>query len=112
MWYVNGAQAYYHLGASSERGYEIGASFALFWVALNHFAEQDVQIALLGAGAGAHNDGSDGLSRFKAGWATGTRRSYLCGRIFNPDVYEALAARTQGVGRDYFPKYRSLQPGI
>jgi Acetyltransferase (GNAT) domain len=114
MWFVNGRQVYYHLGASSARGYEAGASFALFWVALNHFAQRGLEIVLLGAGAGIHNDGgTDGLTRFKAGWATGTRESYLCGRICNRTVYERLAAANSSrVARPFFPLYRSHLPGF
>ena len=112
FWFVDGEQAYYHLGASSDRGYELGASFALMWVALNAFAEQGVGVVLLGAGAGVYNDGSDGLSRFKAGWATGTRQSYLCGRIFNPAVYRQLNGARSSGETTYFPAYRAHLAGL
>ena len=38
LWYEYGSVAYYHLGAYSERGYDLGASFALFAFARDHFA--------------------------------------------------------------------------
>src|SRR5262249_3670472 len=36
LWYVQRDVAYYHLAAYGERGYELGASFGLFWTALQH----------------------------------------------------------------------------
>jgi hypothetical protein len=51
-------------------------------------------------------DGTDGLSRFKRGWATGTRPTYFCGRIFDHRRYaDALTARGLE-DDDYFPAYR------
>jgi hypothetical protein len=58
----------------------------------------------LGAGAGAGDDGADGLRRFKCGWTNTTRMAYLCGRIFDRAKYRRLA---EGKGvRDYFPAHR------
>ena len=51
LWYIQGNVVYYHLAAYSDRGYELGASFALFWTALKHFAELGLRWAALGAGA-------------------------------------------------------------
>jgi len=105
LWYVLGSVGYYHLGAYSCAGYDLGASFALFMEALNYFSNQ-LQWLNLGAGAGVTNDSSDGLSRFKRGWATGTRTAYLCGRIFDRDKYQQLADDAGLESSDYFPAYR------
>jgi predicted N-acyltransferase len=107
LWFVDGGRAYYHLGASSERGYRACASFALFEVALDQFAAKGLEVVLLGAGAGVYDRGSDGLTRFKAGWATGTRQSYLCGRILSPPVYKQLNSACAGPTSSYFPPYRA-----
>lgn len=103
-WYAAGDVAYYHLAAYSDRGYELGASFALFWTALTHFAKLGVRWAALGAGAGVRA-ADDGLTRFKQGWATETRPAYFCGRILQSDAYARLTA---AVARptNYFPAYR------
>ncbi|HEX6960460.1 MAG TPA: GNAT family N-acetyltransferase [Lacipirellula sp.] len=107
LWYVDRGVAYYHLAAYSERGYEAGASFALFWEALSHFAKSGVRWAALGAGAGT-NASDSGLTRFKQGWATGTRPVYFCGRVLQAEAYHRLSA-----GRDaadgFFPAYRAPQ---
>lgn len=107
IWYRQGDVAYYHLGAHSALGYDLVASFALFWKAIDHFrAQTGIRWLNLGAGAGARGDADDGLSRFKRGWATGTRTAYFCGRVFNRHQYEAAIAAL-GVGEtDYFPAYR------
>ena len=106
LWYSHGEVAYYHLGAYSDAGYLHGASFALFQSAIAYFSQRAAWLNL-GAGAGARSDGRDGLTRFKSGWATGTRTAWLCGRVFNRRLYESLASPHQGRQRSYFPAYRA-----
>jgi len=107
LWYTDREVAYYHLGAYSEQGYKLEASFGLFWRALEYFSTEKVKWLNLGAGAGlSSKDGSDGLTRFKRGWATGTRTVYFCGRIFDQLKY-AEAMRSRNItATDYFPAYR------
>jgi hypothetical protein len=106
LWYVQNGLAYYHLGAYTEEGYQLRASFALFREALDYFAESGLKYANLGAGAGLGSDADDGLSRFKRGWSTSARTAYLCGRIFDREEYDRLVrARCVGI-TDYFPAYR------
>jgi hypothetical protein len=106
LWLCRDEVAYYHLGAYSAQGYAAKASFALVAAAIGSFAGERRWLAL-GAGAGAAGDASDGLSRFKAGWATDRRTVYLCGRIGQPGAYAALARRCGGPRGDWFPAYRA-----
>jgi hypothetical protein len=108
LWYVRGEAAYYHLGAYSDRGYQRAASFAIFSAALSYFQSAGVRWAALGAGAGA-KAAESGLTRFKQGWATGTRTAYFCGRILQPAVYKSLADDA-AAATDYFPAYRRPAP--
>lgn len=111
LWYVQGNVGYYHLGASSRQGYELRASFALFWTAIEYFADRGLRWLDLGAGAGVDGDGTDGLSRFKRGWSTGTRTAYFCGRIFDHARYAEIV-EAKGIGpTDYFPAYRKAEFG-
>jgi hypothetical protein len=106
LWYTHDKAAYYHLGAYSEAGYAVRASFALFQYAIDHFRDR-VRWLNLGAGAGARCNGADGLTRFKSGWGSGVRTAWLCGRILDLDRYTALTA-ARGIGHDdYFPAYRA-----
>jgi hypothetical protein len=106
LWYVQGEVGYYHLGAYSPPGYELRASFALFWFAIKHFIDQGFRWLNLGAGTGVEENSKDGLNRFKRGWATGTRLAYFCGRIFNQARYSEIM-RAKGISEvDYFPSYR------
>ena len=58
------------------------------------------------AGAGVEANSTDGLSRFKKGWSTGTRTVYFCGRIFNHTKYSEIV-RAKGISvSNYFPAYR------
>lgn len=105
LWYMQGEVGYYHLAAYTDEGYQKWASFALFARAIDYFKTR-LRWLNLGAGAGVTNDGSDGLTRFKSGWASGTRTAYLCGRIFNHDAYEALVQARRIEGAAFFPLYR------
>lgn len=102
LWYESGEVAYSHLAATSERGYELMASYALHRFAVERFAGR-VRWLELGSGAGAGKE-PGGLDRFKRGWSTGSRAAYLCGRIFDREVYEALSP---GGDTGYFPAYRT-----
>lgn len=104
--YVQDDVAYYHLGSSSPRGYQLYASYALFSLAIRHLAELGLSWLDLGAGAGIAGDGKDGLTRFKRGWSAQTRKVYFCGRILDQKRYaEIVEARGSGA-TDYFPAYR------
>ncbi len=107
LWYRMGDVAYYHLGAYSEAGYEMRASFALFWTAIEYFREGGLGWLDLGAGAGIDSDVDDGLTRFKKGWSNDTRVVYLCGRILDSDRYHALSAAACKPVNGYFPAYRA-----
>ena len=106
LWYVDRGVAYYHLGAYNDAGYNLESSFALFWQAINYFSDQGLKWLNLGASAGLSADPTDGLSRFKRGWSTGTRTAYLCGKIFDPQKYSEIMKARNITASDYFPAYR------
>lgn len=110
LWYCHGAVAYAHLGAYSDTGYRLGASYALFWEVAVAFRAEGARWLQLGAAPGATAETEDGLTTFKRGWSTGVRPTYLCGRIGRADRYAALCAGA-GVplGTDYFPTYRAAE---
>jgi Acetyltransferase (GNAT) domain len=107
LWYIQGEVGYYHLGAYSPTGYESGAAFAIFRTALEYFADTGLRWLSLGAAPGTERKHEDGLSRFKSGWATGTRLAYLCGRVFDHRKYSELLKSKDITGSDYFPAYRA-----
>lgn len=106
LWYVQGDVAYYHLGAYSQQGYDLRASFALFSKAIEYFSEAGLRWLSLGGGAGVSGSGTDGLSRFKQGWSTGSRTAYFCGRILNRAMYDRLVEKRKIPATQYFPAYR------
>jgi hypothetical protein len=110
IWFVQGEVGYSHLTALSEAGYELGASYALYWFAIECVSDK-VRWLDLGAGAGAKSDGTDGLSRFKRGWSTGTRTAYFCGRIFDQVRYSEIVKAKGVLATDYFPAYRKGEFG-
>jgi hypothetical protein len=106
LWLVSETTAYYHLAAYSAAGYNLKASFALFWHCLEAFAAEGIPWAALGGGAGTFA-ASEGLSRFKEGWSTETRPAYFCGRILDQDRYAELSAKLGSQNSTYFPAYRA-----
>ncbi len=106
LWYVQGSIGYYHLGAFNSIGYEMRASFALFWFTIEYFAANRLRCLELGAGAGIESAGSDGLTRFKQGWSTGKMTAFFCGRIFDHRRYSEIVKKRDTCDTDYFPAYR------
>ena len=106
LWYVQGGLGYYHLGAYNQKGYALKASFGLFWQAIEYFASEGLRWLNLGAGVGAATVIDSGLTRFKRGWATGTRTAYFCGRIFDRATYREITQAGGCMATDYFPAYR------
>lgn len=107
LWYIQGNVAYYHLGAYTMDGYQKKVSFALFWSCIEYFSDVGVHWLSLGAGAGIQGK-DDGLTRFKRGWATGTRTAYFCGRVFDYQKYNQILImkQTQKL-TEFFPAYRA-----
>lgn len=103
LWYVSENVAYSHLASSSPQGYEKMAAYALYGFAIERFAGR-VRWLDLGAGAGLGEE-PGGLDRFKKGWSTGTHAAYLCGKVFDREVYAELSEET--LGASYFPAYRA-----
>jgi hypothetical protein len=106
LWYLRGDVAYYHLGAYDDEGYSGKASFAVFWRSMELLAERSIRYVGLGGGAGVESDASDGLARFKRGWATSTRPAYFCGRVLQPERYRELTRKAGMHKAAFFPAYR------
>jgi hypothetical protein len=107
LWMAQGDVAHYHLGAYSDEGYDLCASYALFPSAIRHFAGQGFRWLGLGGGAGLVQDDGDGLAKFKRGWSTGARTAYFCGRINDHAAYRSLCTAYPPSIAGYFPAYRS-----
>lgn len=109
LWYQQENVAYSHLAGTTERGYELSCSYAIYSAAIDFFRSRVRWIDLgAGAGATAHHDG---LSRFKAGWSNSCRPAYFCGRILNPERYDVLTKNVRSEDNDYFPAYRRGELG-
>jgi hypothetical protein len=104
--YVQDHTAYLHLSACSPLGYEMDASSALYWRAIEYCRDRGLKWLGLGAGAGVSGDGGDGLTRYKQGWSTGTRTVYFCGRVFDRGTYDQIVRAQGAQDNDYFPAYR------
>jgi len=110
LYLVQGDVVHCHLGAFNELGYTHGASYALDWFSIEYFAEK-ARWLNLGGSAGISSDGRDGLTQYKKGWATETRTTYFCGRIFNHKRYMEIVKTKDILHSDYFPAYRKGEFG-
>jgi hypothetical protein len=107
LWYVQGDVAYGHLGATNAQGYELMASYALYWYAIEQLRPIVRWLDLGNAPGLVEPDKSNGLLRFKSGWATDVRQVYLCGKILNQRRYAELAEISRTSPATFFPAYRS-----
>ncbi|MCP4573528.1 MAG: GNAT family N-acetyltransferase [bacterium] len=104
IWYTDGHRAWHHLSGYDRTGYRWGgASYALVAAALEHLRKLGVRETNLGSGAGLEHDPDDGLSRFKGGWSTHAKSSWLCGAVLDPVRYAELGDNRSS---SYFPFYR------
>jgi hypothetical protein len=107
IWVRAGDQVHSHLGATSEAGYAAGAAYAVYDESIRHFA--DAAVINLGGSAGAAGDATDGLARFKRGFANAEAPAWICGAVLDPLRYAALC-RDRGVdpaATAFFPAYRA-----
>lgn len=108
LFIVDGALAWYHLGASSPEGYAAKASFGIFSLAFEELARRGVQRIDLGAAAGAGAAATSGLFDFKSGWSEQRLPTWLCGRVHDRGAYEALRQTHPGARETrFFPAYRA-----
>ncbi len=108
LWFLHKDVANGHVLAFSEKGYKLGATYALYWFALNYFADK-ARWCDIGGVPGLHEkqeSGSNGLANFKEGWSTGRQTAYLCGRILNSAKYQELKALNREA-TGFFPAYRN-----
>lgn len=107
IWLVDGEVGYAHLSAISPLGYELRAPYALYWTALQNYA-QTLRWLDHGGGAGLIQK-EDSLTTFKRGWTNHTRPVYLCGKILDQKRYAEIS-RAKGLSDvNYFPAYRAGQ---
>jgi hypothetical protein len=108
--FVQGEVGYGHVLALSEKGYELGATYALYWFSLQHFADK-VRWYSVGGMPSITSKSTEGLDFFKRGWSPHRRRAYFCGRILNPQRYAEIMQVTAGPATDFFPAYRHGELG-
>ncbi len=100
IWVRHGDRAYSHLAASAEKSYAMGAAYAVYDCALSVLSG-----CLTTLGGAPDGSASDGLDRFKRGFANAARTSHLCGLIGDTEAYDALC-REATPDTEFFPHYR------
>lgn len=107
LWYEHDNVAYSHLAASTERGYDLMAAYALHIVAIDYFNGRVERLDL----GGPPGNSDNGLAWFKKGWSVDTLPSYLCGSVLRPSIYKELTdeSTTTVRAKNYFPAYRASE---
>lgn len=107
--FVSDDGAHVHAIASSERGEELGARYALIGAAAEDMAGRGLLALDLGpvsAAPDADAEAAGAEATFMDGWTETTRPSYLCGRIVDRVAYDELAHAAGTTGSATFPAYR------
>lgn len=104
-WYLeDGPLVYAHLSAYADRGYTVGASYALLATALDDFSARGCAQLDLG---GVPSDGATGgLRSFKSGWSPLTRSAHFLGAVLDRERYAALGGAPDPASGGFFPAYR------
>lgn len=106
LFFIQNDVAYYHLSCSTETGYKLHANYATIWTAIIDLSKK---VRFIGFGGGTKtNDGKlDGLSQFKKGWSSSTKKSFFLGKINNKQQYMDLLENKSISDIAWFPAYRS-----
>lgn len=96
--------AYFHLGASSDKGYYLNGSHAIHYQAIIYFKQLGIDKLVLGGTPDSKN--AEGLKLFKSGFSNTTKDNYILGKVLNQRVYDELSKGKTG---DYFPLYNSKE---
>ncbi|WP_245926917.1 GNAT family N-acetyltransferase [Breoghania corrubedonensis] len=104
--YRHGETANAHLFFLSQEARAAHTSYGLIDATLGEFERLGCQKVNLGGVAGARDDTSGGLYRFKQNWTRETRTAFLCGAVLQPRTYEILTMGTCDPKSAYFPLYR------
>ncbi len=110
VWMQTQDVAFYHLAVSSETGYKKSFAYGTMKTAIDHFFGEGTRMLGLGGGNSIRTKNkiavNSGLQSFKAGWATLSTDVFLCGRILNPEIYNALTKSAVKTDSQFFPLYR------
>ena len=101
IWFEYEGKVYSHLAASSDEGYKLRSSYAVYDHSIRHFKDAGASIMDFGGGAG--NEASAGLSFLKKGFSNHSAMCYLCGKILDEEKYKELNGSNE---TSYFPAYR------
>ena len=108
LWFRHGSCVWSHLAASNDRGYAIGAAYAVYDFAIRTFSGHIVN---MGGSAGVTDARDDGLARLKSGFANRTKTTNVFGAILDARAYRSLCGEQSATNNDYFPAYRTPLPG-
>jgi len=111
----DGPRAWYHLAAQDDVGRKHQAGYGALAEALRRLANDGVEVVDLGAAAGLEESATDGLAKFKSGFAgsveDGARaEAWLLGRVLDDDAYRVLSGDRDS-GTSFFPAYRAFVEG-
>jgi hypothetical protein len=110
IWFDHEEIAYTHLSAYNKEGYRYSASYGLRYYSMEYFKKKGTRFLSMGAGTGIGVK-RDGLTFFKKGWSTGTRKVFFCGKIIDREAYENISSTKKKNENGYFPIYRKGEFG-
>lgn len=101
LFYIQNQDAYYHLSALTYAGLEARANFKIMHEVILFSKQLGLDRLEIGA---VPDGGSEGLKRFKEGFATCQMNNFIIKTIYNQELYDKLSENK--VDNGFFPLYR------
>jgi len=104
LFMVTEKRAYaYMIGATNEARSN-NVIYGLYGYALDYF-QNEVDKVDFGGAPGTLENQDHPIARFKKLWTNETAQSFICGKIFRPDVYQKLSEIYPTGQTEFFPSY-------
>jgi len=106
LFMVSNQNAYAYLLGCTDEARDKHAIYGLYGYALDHFSK-DVRFVDFGSSPGLVDDENHTVAKFKSLWSNMQAKSYIGGKILNPDHYQNLVKSSPAAHADYFPQYKT-----
>lgn len=106
LFMITDQKAYaYLLGATNEARSD-HVIYGLYGYALDSL-KSEVEVVDFGGNPGWSDDPADNVVQFKKLWTNQIATSFICGKIFDRNVYAQLCAKNRSSRSKFFPSYRA-----
>jgi len=105
LFMVSQEKAYAYLLGCTNEAREQHVISGLYGYALDALTI-DVRYVDFGSSPGLVDDKNHDVAKFKSLWSNKQAKSYICGKVLKPEIYERLVKTSPVAQSNYFPKYK------